>query len=284
MTAAAVTRAPSFRAVSDTALKGAAAVWLGAVLLGQWAFVVYLMGIYGLSAVTGDFHIWDRLAVLRGKSPYVLGDTAGNLTYLAHALAAGFIAGAGALQLMPQVRRRWPGFHRWTGRTFLATVVALSLSGFYLVWVRHGSPDRLNALSTTANGGLILGFAALALRSALSRDLASHRRWAMRLYLVSNAQWFLRIGVFGWFVLNQLVGRKAGMSDPFLIFWVPGCYLVPLAVLELYLRARDGGSPTGRFAVAGLLGALTLLMGVGIVGFSAFSFLIVSGAPLALPK
>jgi hypothetical protein len=264
-------------------LRGAAGLWLLVALIGQWAFFYYIAAFYGVTTLSGNFEAWNRLAVL-GRSPYVAGDTTGNMAHAAHAMGAGIIALCGALQLIPQIRNRAPTFHRWNGRLFLLTVVALSLSGFYLVWVRGTSPNLLSALSTSFNGVLILTFAVLALRAALARDFTVHRRWAMRLYLVSNAQWFLRVGLFSYFIVTQALGVHAEMDDPFLVFWVVGCYLVPLGVLELYLRARDNGSALGRLAVAGSVFALTLLMGVGAFGFSFFSQAIVSGAPLALPK
>jgi hypothetical protein len=141
----------------------------------------------------------------------------------------------------------------------------------------------LDPLSTTFNGVLILMFAFLAFRAVRARRIAVHRRWAMRLYLVSNAQWFLRVGAFSYFAINQMLGNQPSFDDPFLRFWTVGCYLAPLAVLELYLRARDSSSPLGKGAVASGLVVLTLLMGVGIFAFGMFSQLIVSGAPLRLP-
>ncbi len=231
----------------------------------------------------GEFRGWNRLSAISGRTSYVAGDTAGNLAFGAHALAAGIIAFGGALQLIPQIRARFPTFHRWNGRLFLLTVTGLSLSGFYLVWVRNTSPDLLSALSTTLNGVLILSFAGLALRAAIARDFPAHPRWAMRLYLVSNAQWFLRVGVFGYFIVNIGLGNKVGFSDPFLTFWTPGCYLVPLAVLQLYFLAKDHGGALARSAMAGALVALTLVMGAGIFGFAMFSQAIITGAPLALP-
>jgi hypothetical protein len=53
-------------------------------------------------------------------------------------------------------------------------------------------------------------------------------------------------------------------------FWFFGCYLLPLAVLELYLRAKENAGPRGRFAMAGGLVVLTVLMGVGIFGVTTF--------------
>lgn len=279
MTAAALTGAPRLTSVADSVLKGAAALWLSAALAGQWAFFYYIVSFYGTSTLSGNLQTWNRLAVL-GRHPYVAGDTGGNLAYAAHALAAGIIAFGGALQLMPQVRARAPVFHRWNGRLFLLTVTGLSLSGFYLVWVRHTSPDLVSGIATTLNGVLILTFAALALKSALARDFAVHRPWAMRLYLVSNGQWFLRVGLFAYFVVSRGLGAKVSFSDPVLQAWTWGCYLAPLAILELYLRAKASAGPGARLAMAGGLVALTLLMTVGIVTFSIFSQLIVSGAPV----
>jgi len=53
-------------------------------------------------------------------------------------------------------------------------------------------------------------------------------------------------------------------------FWVFGCYLLPPAVLELYLCAKESAGPSGRFAMAGGLVVLTALMGVGIFGVATF--------------
>lgn len=270
-------RAPAASAAADRALNAAAAVWLGAALIGQWLFLAYIAAFYGSSIATGNLEAWNRLAAIGATQTYRPGDAVGNTAFAAHALAAGIIAFGGALQLMPAVRRRWPTFHRWNGRVFLTTVVGLSLSGFYLVWVRNKDPGLG---STTINGVLILAFAALALRAALQRDIASHRRWALRLYLVSNAQWFLRVGVFGTFVGARGLGVKLP-GDLVFTTWTFACFLLPLAVLELYLRAGDSSRPAARYAAAGVIGALTLLMAVGIVGFSGVSVMLVTGAPLS---
>ena len=288
MTAAVLTdqpRPPRIRRakpLSTSALEWSATFWFAVTLLGQWFFFYYLMAFYGPMTVSGNYEAMAPLRAL-GATGFVAGDNLGNATFVAHAFAAGIIAFGGLLQFVPQIRARFPAFHRWNGRLFLLTVVGLSLSGFYLVWVRRSAPSDLNGFSTTINGVLILTFAALAYWTALKRNIVVHRRWALRLYLVSNAQWFLRIGLFGYFILNMAAGRKPAMGDPFLTFWVFGCYLVPLAVAEIYLRANDRGAPAVRAAVAGGLAVVTLLMAVGILGFSAFSLRILSGAPLSLP-
>lgn len=273
--------APAGSVRADAVLGAAAAFWLLTALIGQWLFFYYIASFYGPTMASGNHEAWSVLSAMGAKG-YVEGDTVGNMTFGAHALAAGIIAFGGALQLVPGIRARAPAFHRWNGRLFLLTVVGLSLTGFYLVWGRGSPPESLREMATTFNGVLILAFAGLAVRHAMARRITIHRRWAMRLYLVSNAQWFMRVGLFGWFVGNMALGREVSMSDPFFTFWTFGCYLVPLAVLELYLRARDKGGPIARTAVAGLLVVLTLLMGLGIFAYFMFSQKILSGAPLSI--
>lgn len=274
-----VTALPPAARAANAALAGAAAFWLAMALIGQWFFFYYIAAFYGPSTLSGDFQAWTKNALL--FKGYVAGDTTGNLAFAAHALAAGIVALGGALQLIPQVRARFPRFHRWNGRVFLVTVVGLSLAGFYLVWVRGSTPSLAGRLAISVNGVLILAFAGLASRAAVARNIVVHRRWALRLYLVSNAQWFMRVGFFAWFMLSRPAGVK-GLDGAFFVAWSFGCYLVPLAVLELYLRAKAGAGPGARYAVAGGLLALTLLMGVGMTGFAVFSQRILSGAPVSL--
>jgi hypothetical protein len=267
---------------SGGVLKGTGILWFLAALAGQWAFFYYIAGFYGTSTLTGNLEVWNRLQAL-GRTPYVAGDTYGNAAYAAHALGAGIIAFGGALQLIPAIRKYGPAFHHWNGRIFLLTVTALSLSGFYLVWIRHTSPSFIEGLSTSLNGVLILTFAALTLRYAVARKIDIHQRWAMRLYLVSNAQWFLRVGFFGYFVISGLIGYEASFSDPFIRFWTWGCYLVPLAVLQLYFTAMDRGGALSRLAVTVVILALTAVMAAGIFAYSMFSHALVIGKPLGLP-
>ena len=55
-----------------------------------------------LTALRGDYHRWGRF-ITHGHVP---GDTAGNFVVETHLAAAVVIMSAGALQLVPQVRKR----------------------------------------------------------------------------------------------------------------------------------------------------------------------------------
>jgi predicted membrane protein DUF2306 len=266
---AASQRQYSLQDVADTALKAAAGSWFLVAVIGQWAFLYYIVAFYGPSTVTGHYQDWIKNTFL--FKGYVAGDTAGNLAFAAHVLLAAIIAFGGAIQLIPQIRARAISVHRWNGRLFLLTALAVSIDGLYLVCVRGGLPSTVGALALSLDAVLILVFVALAWRSALRRAIYTHRRWALRTYLVANAQWFARVGIFAWIIVNRgPVGMTAKWDGPFNYFWFFGCYLLPLAVLELYLRAKESTGFGGRLAMAGGLFALTALMGVGIFGVATF--------------
>jgi hypothetical protein len=238
-------------------------------VIGQWTFLSYLVAFYGPSTFTGNFPAWTENTFLHMS--YVPGDTAGNLAFAAHALLAAVIAFGGAIQLIPQIRAHAISVHRWNGRLFLLTALGGSVSGLYMEWVRGTRPSMVGALALSLEAVLIILFAGLALRSALRREISTHRRWALRTYIVANAQWFARVGIFAWIIVNRgPVGMTANWDGPFNYFWFFGCYLLPLVVLELYVRAKETAGPSGRFAMAGGLVVLTVLMGVGIFGIAAF--------------
>jgi len=113
---------------------------------------------------------------------------------------------------------------------------------------------------------LIMLCAAMALRYALARDFKTHRRWALRLYLVVSASLFIRAGLFLSFILNHgpFGFDPATFTGPFLTFISFAQYLVPLAVLEIYFRTQERARATGRLAMAAGLLVLTVAMGAGI--------------------
>lgn len=258
--------------VADTALRSAAGFWFLVAVIGQWVFLYYILAFYGPSTFTGNFQAWTRNTFL--QKGYIAGDTAGNLVFASHALLAAVIAFGGALQLIPQIRTRALAVHRWNGRLFAVTALGLSVSGLYTLWIHGKRPGiwDLHALTISMNAVLIIVFIGLAWRSAYQREISTHRRWALRAYLVANAQWFMRVGFMVWFIVGRnLIGIREGFDGLFFSIWDFGCYLAPLAVLELYLHAKDSAGPRVRFAMAGSLIVLTVLMGAGILGFYMFT-------------
>lgn len=261
-------------------LNGTVIFWFALALIGQWAFFIYIASFYGGSLLDGNFEVWNRLQAL-GRTPYIEGDTAGNWVFLAHALGAGSVALGGALQLIPAIRKHAPRFHRWNGRVFIAMVTILSLSGFYLEWVRDEPPTTFSGYATSINGLLILGFAFLAFRAARAKRFAVHRQWAICLLLVSNAQWFTRVGLFGYFMSCEILGIGTDSVGSFFEFWKFGAFLVPLAAACLYLQAAKRGLAF-KTGVAVLIAALTVPMILGMFAYGFVTLKLATGAPLDL--
>lgn len=267
-------------AIAKKFLNGSATFWFLAIMAGQWLFFYYIMAFYGFSVITDNMEIWNRWEPL-GSAPYKSGDRVGNLAFAIHAIGAGIVAFGGALQLIPQIRTRFPKFHKMNGYVYLATVIGLSLSGFYLSWVRDASPDTLAAIGTSINGFLTLGFAYMTVKCAIAKDIKNHRKWAIRLFLVSNAQWFLRVGVFSYLISGTVVGIEPGFGDPFFPFWTFGSFVVPLLMAQLYFYATDKKSPQIKFLAGGVLVSLTVLMLIGVAGLTPFLMKVMSGDPIA---
>lgn len=248
---------------ADKVLTAAAGLWLGVALIGQWAFVTYILASYGWPAAQGNIAAWADRA-LKGYEP---GDTVGNLVFGAHVMMAAVMSFGGALQLVPRIRARAAAFHRWNGRVFLVTAFAIATGGLYLVWVRHATTTFIGEVGISLNALLIFAFGALAWRDAAARRIASHRRWAMRVFMVANGVWFMRLGYMAWTILNQgPVGMGDNLDGPFDVFLGFAAYLVPLAAVEAYLRVQDGAGATGKAVAAGVLLVLTALTALGVFG------------------
>jgi len=261
MSTAVLTNRLDLDSVADSSLKAAARFWFVVTVIGQLMFAFAVASFYGLTALRGDFHGWSRF-ISRG---YVSGDTLGNLAVVMHVGSAVGIMLAGALQLIPQIRNRFPAFHRWNGRIYMLTAVSLSIAGLYMTWIRGSVGDIFQHLGSSLNAVLIMLSAAMALRYALARDFKTHRRWALRLFLVASASWFLRLMFFLSLLLFGPVGfDPTTFRGPLLTFLSFASYLLPLAVLELYLRAQDRAGTLGRMATAVGLFVLTLAMVAGV--------------------
>ena len=250
--------------VSAAALRWAARSWLLIAAIGQAAFIGFILLFYGVRTVTGNFAGWNDKPLIDG---YIAGDRAGNAVFAAHVLIAAVVTFGGLMQLVPAIRRRAPTLHRWSGRVFLGLAVFMALSGIWLSLARGTYLSVVSAVAILLDAVLILVFAALAWRAALKRRFEAHRVWALRAFMVVSGVWFLRVGLMGWVVLNRgPVGMTRTMSGPADVVLVFGSYLIPLAVLELYLAAERSPRPGLKVLAAGAVVLAALYTAVGVFG------------------
>jgi hypothetical protein len=253
----------SLRAGGDSLLNWSGRIWFSVALVGQLAFVAYIALFFGAAAVRGDLAAWNE-ALVGGFG----GAPARDAALASHFVIAGLITLAGLLQLAPSVRKRAPLIHRWTGRGYLALALFASIGGFFALWTRETPGSLAISLGLSLNGVLILLAGSLAWREALARRFGAHRRWALRLFLLVSGVWFFRLGLVLWAIASG--GPSPDLFEgPFARVWAFGCYLVPLAIAELYLRA-EAWSAGAQKGVAAVVLLCALLTAVGVAGAVAF--------------
>ena len=230
------------------ALQKAVGLWFFITLLGLWVFLYRMVGQYGMATLSGHFEDWERNnQMYKGYEP---GDVIGNVAFAAHVMLAAVVTFGGMLQLIPWLRARAIAVHRWNGRIFMVAAATASVAGLYMVWVRHATPGPVNAFGVSLNAVLNLVFVPLAWRAARAGDVEGHRRWALRTFMVVNGVFFKRV---------------AHGPEWFVEF---GSYLLPLAILELYLRAKDSRSRNTQLAMAAVLLGVIVYVSVGTVNFA----------------
>jgi hypothetical protein len=260
MTDAVAVGAAAPRSLPDAALNAATRFWFFVTLVGQWVFLYYIVAFYGPGAISGDFASWNRHPM--AGPLFVPGDIGGNVAFAAHVALAVIVIFGGTLQLVPQIRARAAALHRWNGRAFLVAAMLAALAGLYMVWIRGGSSGGpVNAVIISGNAVLMLLFAGLAWRAGIARDIALHRRWALRTFMVTNGVFWLRLGFSAWIVITQ-----AQPSAFTFYLFAALSYLLPLALLEIYLYAREAGGAV-KLGAAGLVFASAAYIALGLFGF-----------------
>ncbi len=153
------------------------------------------------------------------------------------------------------------------GEIYVPVAFTMGVTGLYLVLSgRKVVGSVTDHVAVSINAVLIMVCAVMAWRYAVARDFSSHRRWALRLFLVVGGVWFFRVGLMLWLFLNKGPAGfdPATFQGPFITFLSFAQYLLPLGVLELYLRTQERPGAPRRMAMAAGLFVLTVAMGVGI--------------------
>lgn len=254
-----------------------AKTWFIVTAIGQWLFVAYIAGYYGLRFATDGVGGFTGTQLANG---FIAGDSIGNMALAIHILVAGLIIAAGQIQLVPAIRNKLPLLHRSSGWFFMIASVIVSVAGFYLTWSRERVIGSLiQDIGVTGSGVLVMLFVPIALYYAIKRNFATHRRWALRLFMVVSAVWFLRLMVFGWFIATGGIGIDGKtFTGPFLDVVSFAQYLLPLAVLELYFWASKPKNKRYQSAVASLIFVVCAAMAIGIFAISSVSWVPQIGA------
>jgi hypothetical protein len=156
------------------------------------------------------------------------------------------------------MRTRARQLQRWNGRLYIVTALVISVGAIYMTWTQ-GDPFDAGPVAYAAslaanslNGLLIILCAIFALRYALARRIDTHRRWALRTFLVASGVWFQRVGYAFWTIVTAggAPGTTSHLNGAFDIFIQFARTVLPLVFLELYLRAQNANDSRAKWAMA----------------------------------
>lgn len=246
-------------------LKTTVHIWFWTVLLGQVIFALYILGLYIFSGVAGDFERWN----VASPKGFVPKDLMGNVIFGVHVLLAFVITVGGPMQLLKQMRNRFPRFHRINGRLYICSAFVISLAGFYLSWVRGTVGGVVGSIFISINASIILLCAYFTIRNAVGRQLHEHRKWAMRLFLAMSGVWFFRIFLMLWLTIHQApVGiDMESFQGPALNMLYVFSYIFPVLFVEWYFKAKETGHRLLHYSLSFFTVILTL--GIIVGTFSA---------------
>jgi uncharacterized membrane protein YozB (DUF420 family) len=160
---------------------------------------------------------------LRGRELYFSGVY--QWMFYTHIASGPFSIVLGMILVSEHFRRRFPRWHRYLGRTQVASVLLLvTPSGLWMAYYAAAGSIAAAGLAVLA---VVTGICvALGWRSALKRRFAGHRRWMWRAFLLLCSAVVLRL-MGG---LATVTGTTATWVDP-LATWMS--WLVPLTAFEL---------------------------------------------------
>jgi uncharacterized membrane protein len=183
-------------------------------------------------------------------------------------LFAAIITVGGLLQLIPIIRSKWPAIHRWNGRLYVMTVLIMSLSGMFMVITRYEKVvgGLVGHTAIMINGAIIVLCAVKAFNYARQSKIAQHRIWALRLFIAASGVWMFRVGMMAWLSIH---GKPVGFdpvsfSGPFLTTLYFSVYILPLFILDVYLRSQRSSSAAKKLATAGMVILISLIFMLGV--------------------
>jgi uncharacterized membrane protein len=117
---------------------------------------------------------------------------------LIHILPGALFMILGPLQFIPRIRTRHPGFHRLSGRIYIAAAYIVGISALYMPFVLSPIGGLNEAAATTLFAIVFLFSLSKAWWYILHKQVALHREWMIRAFSIGLAVGTIRpiIGLF----------------------------------------------------------------------------------------
>jgi uncharacterized membrane protein len=141
----------------------------------------------------------------------------------------------GAFQFAPGVRRRWPGFHRLSGRLVVLCGLTAGLSGLWMTqFILFSLPSQstlLYSFRMLFGSAMVLSLA-LGMVAILRRDMARHRAWMIRGYAIGQGAGTQALTALIWVIIFGTQG------EPYKDLLMGTSWVINLAVAEWLIRRK----------------------------------------------
>lgn len=184
----------------------------------------------GVAALAGDVFILGRL--------YAPESWFSNASISLHMVAGAIITCLAPLQIIAPVRNRWPRLHRLSGYLIVTLSVSAAFGGFGYMLLRGTVGGPLMTAGFSLYGALMLLCSVQTVRFARSRRFDTHRRWALRLFVLAIGSWLYRVHYGIWFATTGGVASNLDFTGLFDQIQVFAFYLPYLLLLELIFLVR----------------------------------------------
>jgi hypothetical protein len=196
------------------------------LILCVWWFVDH--------AVSRGLSLWEPEEQLTSRL-FHAGSALPNSAIYGHMALGGLITALAPLQLIPTIRRRWPGVHHALGYT-VAGLAGLTALGGLVYLVAHGAVGGVPMVAGFGLYGALMLLAAIqTIRFARIRDLR-HRNWAARLIVLILGSYLYRVHYGINYAAFGGVATNDAFTGTFDLVQNVAFYLPYLAILEIWLR------------------------------------------------
>jgi uncharacterized membrane protein len=151
------------------------------------------------------------------------------LLTLLHVIPGSIFLIFGPLQFIADIRTRWPGFHRWSGRVFILSGFTFAATALIINVFFPPFGGQFKSLAVYIFSIAQIVTLGIALRAALRRSFATHRAWMIRAFAIGLAISTMRI----FFIPAYLIFGVPSNFTVALGMWVG--FLVNILVAELIL-------------------------------------------------
>lgn len=241
-----------------------AVVWSSGILFG-----LYMMGHYLIPVWTQDVTEVERQWNMALPHLYTTRRPLATLGMGLHFAGGSITIILGAIQLVGAVRHRFPAFHRWTGRLYVACSAMTAIGGLLYIWAGYGCIGGVTmdvAFSCCAFLTLLASVQTYR-HAAITKRYALHKLWSWRLYSLMISSWMYRLEYATATVILNIPHDRAHYSYPLDYFMDFFFYVPNLILVEIIWRTRHKSKPawvsyliTAVMIFAALLVLLTSLM------------------------